>query len=153
MEATRGTVVTLNYTLRDDEGQILDNPDKPFDYLHGYGQVIPGLEKALEGAEPGHQQEVVVDPAEAYGEPDPGAIFTVPSDNVPEDVDLEPGMTVIGETPTGSVRLTVREVSEENIVVDANHPLAGKRLHFDVEVLDVRAASDQELAQGSAPQS
>ena len=153
MEATRGAVVTLSYTLRDDEGQVIESTEKPFAYLHGFGKIIPGLEKALEGAEPGHQQEVVVEPAEAYGEPDPKAIVTLPSESIPEDMDLKPGMKVVGEAPSGPVDLTVLEVNEDSVVVDANHPLAGKTLHFDLEVVDVRAPSDEELAQGSAPQS
>ena len=152
MEATRGAIVTLNYTLTDDEGHILDKTQEPFAYLHGYGRIVPGLEKALEGTEPGHEQEVLVEPGEAYGQPDPAAIFAVPSEKIPESMDLKPGMRVAAETPNGPVELTVREVNEDSVVVDANHPLAGKTLHFEVEVLDVRAASDQELAQGSGPQ-
>lgn len=153
MEATRGAVVTLSYTLRDDEGELLEKTEKPFEYLHGYDNIIPGLEKALEGTEPGHQQEIVLEPAEAYGERDPAAVLTLPADSVPENMDLEPGMRVVGETPSGSVDLTVREVNEDNVVVDANHPLAGKRLHFEVEVVEVRAASDRELAAGCSSQS
>jgi FKBP-type peptidyl-prolyl cis-trans isomerase SlyD len=148
MEATRGAVVSLNYTLKDDAGQLLDTTQKPIEYLHGYGNLIPGLEKALEGSGPGDHRSVVVEPAEAYGEPDPAAIVTLPTDSVPDDLELEPGMNVVGETPDGPVGLTVREVNEDSIVVDANHPLAGKRLHFEVEVVDVRPASDQELEEG-----
>jgi len=148
MEATRGAVVTLNYTLRNDEGELLDGPDQAIEYLHGFGNIIPGLENALEGAQPGNRQSVVVEPADAYGDVDPTAIITLPTDTVPEGMLVEVGMQVIGDTPSGPVQLTVREVTEDAIVVDANHPLAGVRLHFDVEVVDVRAASEEELAQG-----
>jgi FKBP-type peptidyl-prolyl cis-trans isomerase SlyD len=148
MEVSNGAVVAMNYTLTDDDGELIDSSLDPLVYLHGYGNIIPGLEKGLEGAEPGQRHTVVVEPAEAYGETDPGAIITVPSDTVPEGVDLTPGMVVVGDTPSGPIQLTVREVNDDNIVVDGNHPLAGKRLHFEVEIVTVRAASDEELAEG-----
>ncbi len=148
MEVTHGAVVAMNYTLTDDEGALIDSSEQPLEYLQGYGNIIPGLEKALEGAQPGQRHTVVVEAAEAYGETDPGAIITVPSDTVPEGVELEPGMVVVGDTPSGPIQLTVVEVKPDSIVVDGNHPLAGKRLHFDVEIVTVRAASDAELAEG-----
>lgn len=148
MEAGHGTVVSFNYLLKDDEGETLDDAESAIEYLHGYGNIIPGLEKALEGAAPGDRQSVVVEPADAYGEVDPAAIISVPLDAIPDDIELEPGMRVVGETPQGPVGMTVREVKDDGVVVDANHPLAGKRLHFDVEVVDVRAASEGEIAQG-----
>ncbi len=150
MQATRGAVVAMNYELKNDEGETLECTRTSIQYLHGYDNIIPGLEKALEGAEPGNHRSVVVEPAEAYGEFDPDAIITLPYDSVSEGVELEPGMSVMGDTPNGPVQLIVREVNDDNIVVDANHPLAGKRLHFEVEVVDVRAASDQEIEQGYA---
>lgn len=140
----------MNYEVRNDEGELLDTTDKPIEYLHGYGNIIPGLEKGLEGAEAGEHRSVVVEPADAYGEIDPDAIVTLPYDAVAEGVHLEPGMRVVGDTPSGPIELLVREVNEDNIVVDANHPLAGQRLHFEVDVVAVRAASPQELAQGYA---
>ena len=148
MKATRGAVVAMNYTLTDDEGELIDSSEEPLEYLHGYDNIIPGLEKGLEGAEPGQRRSVVVEPAEAYGETDPDAIITVSSDTVPEGVELTPGQMVVGDTPSGPVQLTVVEVTDDGIVVDGNHPLAGKRLHFEVEVVDVRIATDEELAEG-----
>lgn len=148
MEAGHGTVVSLKYVLKDDEGALLDSSEELFEYLHGHGNIVPGLEKALEGVEPGEQKSVVVEPAEAYGEPDPAAIVTLPMDSFPEGMELEPGMNLMGETPQGPIALKVNEVNEDSVVVDANHPLAGKRLHFDVEIVDVREASEEELAQG-----
>jgi FKBP-type peptidyl-prolyl cis-trans isomerase SlyD len=148
MEVTHGAVVAMDYTLTDDEGELIDSSQEPLVYLHGYGNIIPGLEQALEGAEPGQQHSVVVEAAEAYGEVDPALIISIPSDTVPEGVELTPGMVVMADTPSGPVQLTVREVNEDKIVVDGNHPLAGKRLHFEVELLDVRAASEDELAEG-----
>jgi len=148
MQATRGAVVSMNYEVRNDQGELLDATDTPIEYLHGYGNIIPGLEKGLEGAEPGEHRSVVVEPAEAYGEFDPDAVVTLPYDAVLEGVQLEPGMRVVGDTPSGPIELIVREVNEDTIVVDANHPLAGQTLYFEVDVVDVRAASEDELAQG-----
>jgi len=150
MQATRGTVVSLNYTLTDDEGTVIDSSEDcgPLTYLHGYENIILGLENALEGVAAGHRSEVVVEAAEAYGEVDEEAIFEVPKDQFPQDMPVAPGMTFAGETPSGDVPLVVVEVNDSGVVVDANHPLAGKRLHFDVEVVDVRAASDEELQLG-----
>ena len=148
MEAAHGAVVTFTYTLRDNEGELLESTDTPMPYLHGYDNIIPGLERALEGAQPGQSTSVVIEPADAYGDFDPAAIVTLPSDAIPDDVELEPGMSVVGDTPNGPVALTVVEVNDNGLVVDANHPLAGKTLHFEVDVVDVRPASQQELTQG-----
>lgn len=150
MQATRGAVVSLNYTLTDDSGAVIDSSEggAPLLYLHGYDNIIPGLENALEGAECGQKSTVVVEPAEGYGEVDAEAIFEVERDKFPEGMDIFPGMQFAGETPNGDVPLTVMEVRDDAVIVDANHPLAGERLHFDVEVVDVRPASDEELALG-----
>ncbi len=150
MQVTRGAVVQFNYTLTDDDGNILDsNTDcDPLAYLHGYDNIIPGLERGLEGTAVGHKSQVVVEATDAYGEADEEAVFQVARDQFPEGVPIEPGMQFVGETPSGDTPLTVVAVNENEVVVDANHPLAGKRLHFDVEVVDVRPASDEELQLG-----
>jgi FKBP-type peptidyl-prolyl cis-trans isomerase SlyD len=150
MQATRGAVVSLNYTLTDDEGTVIDSSEDcaPLTYLHGYENIIPGLENALEGVTTGYKSEVVVQAAEAYGEIDKDAFFQVSRDQFPKDMPIAPGMTFAGETEEGDVPLLVVEVNDSAVLVDANHPLAGKRLHFDVEVVDVRAASNEELRLG-----
>ena len=150
MQATRGAVVSFNYTLTDDSGNTIDSSEgcAPLTYLHGYDNIIPGLENALEGADVGFASNVVVEPAEAYGEIDQEAIFEVTRDKFPPGMELEPGMQFAGETPSGDVPLRVMEVRDDMVVVDANHPLAGVRLHFDVEVVEVREASEEELAAG-----
>jgi len=150
MQATRGAVVSFNYTLTDDDGNTIDTNEghAPLSYLHGYDNIIPGLESALEGAEVGFSQNVTVEPAEAYGEVDQEAIFEVSRDKFPPEMELAPGMQFAGETPSGDVPLTVVEVRDDAVVVDANHPLAGTRLHFDVEVVDIREATDDELQAG-----
>jgi FKBP-type peptidyl-prolyl cis-trans isomerase SlyD len=150
MQATRGAVVSFNYTLTDDSGAIIDSSEggAPLQYLHGYDNIIPGLENALEGVECGHKSVIVVEPADGYGEVDDESIFEVERCKFPEGMDVFPGMQFAGETPNGDVPLTVVQVNDDAVVVDANHPLAGERLHFDVEVVDVRPASNEELALG-----
>lgn len=150
MQATRGAVVSLTYSLTDDEGNVIDSSEDcaPLTYLHGYENIIPGLESALEGVAAGYKSEVVVEAADAYGEVDEEAIFQVRRDEFPPDMPVAPGMSFAGETESGDVPLLVVEVNDDEVVVNANHPLAGKRLHFDVEVVEVRPASDEELRLG-----
>lgn len=148
METTYGTVVSLKYTLSLDDGEVVEAPEESFEYLHGYRNIVPGLEKGLEGAQPGDLKSIVVEPAEGYGEHSADRMITVPIERMPEGMQLEPGVKVMAETGQGPVALTVTEVGEENVVLDANHPLAGKRLHFDVEVLGVRNPERHELQQG-----
>jgi FKBP-type peptidyl-prolyl cis-trans isomerase SlyD len=150
MQATQGAVVSFNYTLTDDDGHVIDSSEgcAPLSYLHGHDNIIPGLESALEGVESGYTGKVVVEAAEAYGEVNEEAIFEVSRDKFPPEMELTAGMQFAGETPSGDIPLTVNEVKDEAVVVDANHPLAGVRLHFDVEVVDVREATNEELEQG-----
>lgn len=148
MEATNGAVVALSYTLSLDDGGILGEPEDRLEYLHGYSNIIPGLERALEGTQLGERRSVVVEPADAYGEHHADRLITAPTNAVPDHIKLEPGATVMADTGRGPVQLTVTEVNDDTVVFDANHPLAGKRLHFDVEVVGVRAAERHELLQG-----
>ncbi len=147
MKATYGSVVTLNYTLSLDDGEVLGE-EEDVEYLHGYYNIMPGLERALEGSEAGEKKAVVLEAADGYGEHDPERLITAPLASVPDGDKLEPGMRITAGTPRGPVDLLVSEVTDENIVFDANHPLAGERLHFDVEVMSIRAAEVHELSQG-----
>ncbi len=147
----RGHVVRLHYTLRDDDGNTIESSGrKPLSYLHGYGHLIPGLEKALHGSEAGLQTTVTVPPKDAYGDKDPQAIIRAPREEFPRGLTLEPGAMVQAETPDGPITFTVVSVSEDEAVLDGNHPLAGKALTFDVEVLEVRAATPEEISHGHA---
>ena len=150
MQAIRGAVVSFNYKLTDDDGNTIDSSEgcAPLSYLHGYDNIIPGLESALEGVDVGYSANVVVEPADAYGDIDEEAVFEVGRDKFPPEMELAPGMQFAGETPSGDVPLTVMQVNDDSIIVNANHPLAGERLHFDVEVVDIREATDEELQQG-----
>jgi FKBP-type peptidyl-prolyl cis-trans isomerase SlyD len=150
MKAALGMVVSMHYTLTDDSGAALDSSreGEPFNYLHGHSNIIPGLEKALEGAEAGFKSKVTVTPAEGYGEKNPEAIFEAPKEHFPPDMKLELGARVFADGPNGPITLTVVKLTETGAVLDANHPLAGKTLHFDVEITTVRAATAEEIEHG-----
>jgi FKBP-type peptidyl-prolyl cis-trans isomerase SlyD len=144
-------VVSIHYTLTDDEGTVLDSSEgkEPLAYLHGAGNIIPGLENALAGKTQGDSCKVRVQPEEGYGERVPELVQQVPRAAF-EGVDsVEVGMVFHAQTPTGQMQqVVVREVSDDEITVDGNHPLAGQPLNFDVEIVSVRDASADELSHG-----
>lgn len=150
MKAAQGTVVSMHYTLTDDSGAVLDSSrdGEPLNYLHGHSNIIPGLEKALEGATAGFKSKVTVAPAEAYGEKNPEAIFEAPREHFPPDMKLEVGARVSADGPNGPITFTIVTLTDTGAVLDANHPLAGKTLHFDVEITEVRNASKEEIEHG-----
>lgn len=152
MQLGKNKVATINYTLKDNEGNKIDESrDNSFNYLHGAGNIISGLENALEGSETGDKVEVVVEPADAYGERNPQNVHKVPLNLFPDNVEVKAGMSFRATAEEGQgVTVTVVSVEGDEAVVDANHPLAGVTLHFDVEVMDVREASDEEISHGHA---
>ena len=148
--AADGTVVSIHYTLRDDDGDVIDSSvdSEPLDYLHGAGNIVPGLEAAREGKAVGAKFKVTVPPADGYGErgPDPKP---VPRSAFPDDMELEPGTQLFVRGPDGEpFPVWIAGVSDEDVMLDQNHPLAGATLHFEVEVLSVRAATKDELEHG-----
>jgi FKBP-type peptidyl-prolyl cis-trans isomerase SlyD len=143
-------VVKINYTLKNDQGQVLDSSDQggPLAYIHGIGHIIPGLEDALEGKGSGEKLNVSIPPEKAYGERNDQLVQAVPKTEF-QDVDqLVTGMQFQVQTDQGPMILTVIEVRDQEVVLDGNHPLAGQTLHFDVEVLEIRAATQEELDHG-----
>jgi FKBP-type peptidyl-prolyl cis-trans isomerase SlyD len=152
MTIAENKVVTLNYTLTDDAGTVLDKSDDgSFVYLHGASNIIPGLENALTGKTSGDELKVTVAPEEGYGERDDARKESVPREMFPTDTDIEAGMQFHAEGPGGQmITVTVIEVSDDTVTVDGNHPLAGVQLNFDVKVMDVRDASAEELEHGHA---
>lgn len=150
MKAAHGRVVSLHYTLTDDLGVQIDSSHgrEPFIYLHGFGNIIRGLENALEGCEAGYRSTIQIAPADGYGEYDPQAVFNAPREKFPPQEDIQVGMRIHGQSDQGLLEFTVVNVSAQAITLDANHPLAGKNLHFAVDVLEVRDATAQELAHG-----
>lgn len=150
MQISKNKVVAIDYTLTDNDGNTLDTSAnrEPLKYIQGAGNIIPGLERALEGEESGSKVNVTVNPDEGYGQRDENLKQQVPR-NLFEGVDtLEPGMQFQAQTEGGVQIITVAEVGDEEVLVDANHPLAGVTLNFDVDVVEVRDASEEELEHG-----
>lgn len=154
MRAAKETVVSIEYTLKDDRGNILDTSvgQAPMEYLHGASNIIPGLEQAIEGLTAGDFKAVAVPPALGYGEYSEKLIQRVPLDRFGENK-VEIGMRFHAETNLGMRVLVIRHVDDKEAVLDGNHELAGKTLHFDVKVVSVRAAELSELAHGHPHQS
>lgn len=150
MKIAQDTAVTLHYTVRDPHGQVLDSSleREPLHYLHGHGQIIPGLEKQLEGAEAGSTLEIHVPADEAYGPRHPELVFPVPRGQFDQEVTLTPGAQVMAHGQQGPLVLTIVSVQEDTVLLDANHPLAGMDLDFSVQVVSVRAARPDEIAHG-----
>ena len=144
-------VVTIHYKLTDDSGNVLDNSEgkDPLTYLHGAKNIIPGLEKALVGKTQGAKMQVKVDPVDGYGVVRP-ELTSVVERSLFQGVDtLEVGMTFEATAPDGSrQQVVVKKVEEDKVTIDANHPLAGVTLNFDVEVVGVREANQEELSHG-----
>lgn len=147
---TTGKVVSLHYTLTDDDGRVLDSSSggDPLHYLHGADNIVPGLEQQLSGKAVGDSLKAVVPPELGYGERI-GAPRPVPREAFPEDIELEEGMQIVAQGPDGDViPLWIVGVDDQEVLVDRNHPLAGVTLHFDVKVMAVRDATAAELAHG-----
>jgi FKBP-type peptidyl-prolyl cis-trans isomerase SlyD len=144
-------VVTLNYQLSDDKGNIIQTTINggPFVYLSGNNQILPKLEEAIDGMIIGGKKNIGLNSTEAYGDYDEKAVQHVKRQEFPEDANLEEGMEFMAQTPDGKpVPFVIKEVKDEDITIDFNHPLAGKNLNFDVELIDVRDATKEELAHG-----
>jgi len=150
MQIAEGTVVSMDYALRDDEGNLLDQsqPEQPLAYLHGHKNIIPGLESALEGKAAGDSVEVRVEPKEAYGEMNPALEQVVPKDRFQGIEDIQVGMQFQASTEQGPISVRVVKLEDDQVTVDGNHPLAGKPLNFNVTIKDVRAGSEEEIAHG-----
>jgi len=150
MQIADKKVVTLNYTLRDDQETVIDSSqDGSFAYLHGASNIIPGLENALIGKSINDELSVIVEPAEGYGEHNPSMNQTVSIEMFDDADDIEVGRQFHAAGPDGEpVVVTVAAVEDGNVTVDGNHPLAGVTLHFDVKVMDIRDASEEEISHG-----
>ncbi len=145
-----GKVVSIEYTLKDSSGEILDSTEGvgPLDYIHGMQNLIPGLEKELTGKSVGDSFSVEVQPKDAYGEYVDDLVMEVPRTNFPSDVNIEVGMQFTADGATGSPTVTVVEINGDKIKIDANHPLAGEKLFFDIKIADIREATEDELKYG-----
>lgn len=150
MQIADNTVASFHYTLTNDAGEVLDSSSErgPLSYLHGVGNIVPGLESAMAGRRAGDKFNVDVAAAEGYGERHEGLVQEVPRAAFQGVDQIEPGMSFRAQTPQGAHSVVVTRVTEEMVTVDGNHPLAGQTLHFAVEVTEVREASAEELAHG-----
>lgn len=145
------SVVSIHYELTDDEGTVMDSSrgHEPLAYLHGAGNIIPGLEQALNGKSVNDSLQVRVEPAEGYGEIIPELIQVVPLAAFQGVDTVEVGMSFEAEAPSGEVqRVVIKDVEGDQVTIDANHPLAGMALNFDVDVVSVREATEEEIAHG-----
>ncbi|MBT3218954.1 MAG: peptidylprolyl isomerase [Proteobacteria bacterium] len=150
-EIANGTVVSFHYILTDDSGAVLDSSHgrAPMDYLHGAGNIVPGLEKQLLTHVVGDEFDAHVPPEEGYGLPQGPGPQAMPRSAFPADFELAAGMHFVAKDPEGnSIGLWIASLDEENVMVDNNHPLAGQTLHFAVKVEAIRDATPSELEHG-----
>jgi len=150
MEIAERMVVHIHYTLKNDTGELLDKSpaDEPLGYLHGAGNIIPGLEAALVGMKAGDEVQVEVPPEAGYGARDEGLVQDVPRGAFEGIDEIEPGMQFQAESQHGLHLLTVVGIESETVKMDANHPLAGVALNFDIKIVEVREATAEELEHG-----
>lgn len=150
MNIANDCVVQFHYTLKDEAGAEIESTrnGRPMAYLHGHRNIIPGLEQALAGKAAGDKLTVTVPPEQAYGERQEGRVQRVSLKHLQGAKVWKPGMVALIHTQQGPIHVTVVKVGRFNADVDLNHPMAGKTLTFDVEVVDVRAATPEEVAHG-----
>lgn len=150
MEIAADRVVTIHYTLKDDGGEVLDSSagGEPLAYIQGHGNLVSGLEKALEGKSGGETLAVVVPPAEGYGSRDQELVQRVPKRSLQGAGEIKQGMQFQARTEQGMRVFTVTAVAGDMVTLDGNHPLADQTLHFDIQIVDVREATAEELEHG-----
>ncbi|MCW8806991.1 MAG: peptidylprolyl isomerase [Rhodanobacter sp.] len=150
MQISQNSVAAFHYTLTDDKGQVIDSSEgrDPLTYLHGSGQIVPGLEKQMEGRKVGDKFNAEVAPEEGYGVHHAELMQEVPKSAFQGVEDIQPGMQFQGRGPQGEINVTVARIEGDTVFIDGNHPLAGQTLHFAIEVTEVRDASAEELEHG-----
>jgi FKBP-type peptidyl-prolyl cis-trans isomerase SlyD len=150
MSIEANQVVSIHYTLKGDAGEVIDSSaaGEPLTYLHGHGNLIPGLERQLTGRSAGDKLQVKIPPADGYGEYDPQLVQRVPRRSLKGIANVRVGMRLQAQTDHGSRPVTVTHITGDMVTLNGNHPLAGKNLNFDVEVAAVRAATTEELSHG-----
>jgi FKBP-type peptidyl-prolyl cis-trans isomerase SlyD len=150
MQVKKDTIVTFDYTLKDEGGNVIDSSKDhgPLSYVHGSGNIIPGLENGLEGKSAADSFVVTVSPEEGYGERDESLTQVVDREVFGLEGELEAGMQFQAPTENGVMVATVVNIDDDDITVDGNHPLAGIQLNFDVTIVDVREATAEELDHG-----
>ena len=150
---TDGLVISLEYTLKSPEGKVIETSKgrEPLKYIHGQKMMIPGLEKALTGMKVGGEKNVTVKPEDGYGKINPNAVQEIPKEKIPENA-LKVGAVLAARSPEGNVvPMTVKQIKDNTVVMDMNHPMAGKTLVFDVKVVDIQPMPPQPSAQPAKP--
>jgi FKBP-type peptidyl-prolyl cis-trans isomerase SlyD len=150
MAIAQNSVVTIHYTLKDDAGEVIDSSREgdPIAYLHGHGNLVPGLERELEGKSTGDKVNVSVTPEQGYGEYDKQLVQQVPRRALQGIANVRVGIRLQAQTPEGPRAVVITRLVGDMVTIDGNHPLAGKNLNFDVEITDVRDATEEELSHG-----
>ncbi|MEO7424986.1 MAG: peptidylprolyl isomerase [Fibrobacteria bacterium] len=150
MQISKHKVVSIDYTLTDAKGEVLDSSTKehPLQFIQGMGSLIPGLEKALEGKVAGDKIKANIPAKDAYGARDESLMQTIPKENFEEIPDLKVGMELEAESDDGVRVITIMAIEGDTVQVDGNHPLAGMDLNFDVTIMEVREATKDELGHG-----
>jgi FKBP-type peptidyl-prolyl cis-trans isomerase SlyD len=150
MEIAEKIYVAIDYKLTLESGQEIDKSQdgQPLGFITGFGQVIPGLEKALMGRTAGESAQLVIEPEEAYGQVRDDLFQEIPKSQFPGDIELKQGMNFEAQSPSGPMMITISKINDnDTVTVDLNHPMAGKQLHFDVNVVEVREPTPEELQQ------
>lgn len=147
---TKNKIISMGYLLKNAEGQELDRADsnKPFSYLHGAQQIVPGLEKALEGMKIGEKKDITVPPEEGYGVENPDLRMVLDRSKFPPEMNLSIGMQFSADMGESQRVFTIKNIEGDQVMVDGNHPLAGQTLHFSVDIISIRDATTEEISHG-----
>ena len=149
MTISKDTVVSLNYVLKNDKGEVLDDSgDSPLVYLHGHQNIVPGLEKALDGLAKGASTKASVSPEEGYGTYDPNLKFAIPAERMGDEVPPVGALLQLKNQAGQTFVARVVETDAEKVSLDANHPLAGENLNFEITITDIRQAEPDEIQHG-----
>lgn len=150
MEIKKNIVVSMEYTGKLNDGTVFDSSEGrgPLEFIYGQGKIIPGLENNLEGLKKGDEKNIKLSADEAYGQYREDAVQEISNEEFPQDVELKEGLNLMAQTPYGPIPVRVKEVKDNSAIIDFNHPLAGKDLEFDVKIVDLREATEEELEKG-----
>lgn len=147
MEIAQNKIVKIHYKGTLEDGSVFDSSEgrEPLEFLYGVGMIIPGLEEGILGLKVGDKKSIYIKAEKAYGPRMEEAMQEVPKSQLPEDIELSIGMQLAAQGPQGVIPVTIKDIKEESVLIDFNHPLAGKALNFDVEILDVKNATDKDI--------
>jgi FKBP-type peptidyl-prolyl cis-trans isomerase SlyD len=150
MQIANDSAVFMHYTLKNSAGDVIDSSvgQEPLAYIHGRGDIVVGLEKALTGRSAGDKFEVSIPPSEGYGVHRADRVQAVPREAFDPGAEIKPGMRFQAQSEGGAMVVTVIDVSDTEVTIDGNHPLAGEMLNFAIDIVNVRAATEEELSHG-----